>query len=79
MRLLLLIWLVGYVLTRFGVLTAASLIYVRNVIQVFPLTTNLSAWYAQATIFAIASVLGIAVCAFYTTLAGRIPKRKARF
>jgi serine/threonine protein kinase len=79
MRLLLLIWLVGYVLTRFGVLTAASLIYVRNVVQVFPLTTNLSAWYAQATIFAIASVLGIAACAFYTTLAGRIPKRKARF
>jgi predicted Ser/Thr protein kinase len=63
--------LIGYVLTRFGVLSLVAFVYVHSVIQSFPVTINQSAWYAHVTLFATASVLIIALYAFQTTLAGR--------
>lgn len=66
--LLVIVW---YALRTFGVLTAAALIYVHNIILAFPLTINRSAWYAHTALFAISSLLALAVYAFHTTLAGR--------
>jgi hypothetical protein len=74
MFLIVLIW---YLLTRFGVLTAVAFIYVHSIIQAFPVTINQSLWYAHVTIFAIASVLIIALYAFHTTLAGRVSSAQA--
>jgi hypothetical protein len=73
-----LIALICYSLTRFGVLTAVAFIYSHSVLQAFPLTTNRAAWYGHITLFAIASVLAVAVYAFHTTLARR-PLWPARF
>jgi hypothetical protein len=72
--------LVCYALTRFGVLTAVTLIYVRSLIQDFPLTTNGSAWYVHTAVFAIVSVLLIAVHGFHSTLGGRslLPRHATR-
>jgi len=67
-----LLGLIWYLLTRFGVLTVVAFVYVHSVIQSFPMTINQSAWYAHVTLFAMASVLIIALHAFHTTLAGRV-------
>jgi tRNA A-37 threonylcarbamoyl transferase component Bud32 len=72
-RLIFLLLLVWYVLTRFGVLTAVAFIYVHNVVSSFPVTINQTAWYAHVTVFAMASVLLVAVYGFHTTLARRPP------
>jgi hypothetical protein len=37
----------------------------------YPLTTNLSAWYAQSTLFALAIALGLAIYGFYISLGGQ--------
>jgi hypothetical protein len=70
-RLIFLLLLVWYVLTRFGVLTALAFIYVHSVAPSFPMTINQSAWYARVALSAMASVLLVAVYGFRTTLAGR--------
>jgi predicted Ser/Thr protein kinase len=70
-RPLFLLVLISYLLTRFGVLSVVAFVYVHSVIQSFPVTINQSAWYAHVTLFALASVLIIALYAFQTTLAGR--------
>jgi hypothetical protein len=58
-------------LIRFGVLAAVALGYTSFTIQDFPLTTNWSAWYAQATILVLATLLALALYGFVTTLRGR--------
>lgn len=60
------------------ILTAVALNYVHAVVQAFPLTINRSAWYAHITLFAIASVLMIAVYSFHSTLAGRLRSSSVR-
>jgi hypothetical protein len=60
-----------YVLTRFGVLAVIVLNFVQILLRTFPLTTHLSAWYAQSALLAMASVLALAIYGFHTTLAGR--------
>jgi serine/threonine-protein kinase len=57
-------------LARFGVLTAAASFYAAIVLLDFPLTTNLSAWHAQAALFALATVMVLALYGFVTTLTG---------
>lgn len=42
----------------------------------FPLTTNLSAWYAGSGFAAVLSVLGLAGFGFYTSQAGRFSARR---
>ena len=63
--------LIWFALTRFGVLTAAALLYVHAVATAFPLTTNLSVWYADSALLAISTILALAIYAFHITLAGR--------
>jgi hypothetical protein len=62
---------IWYALTRFGVLTAAALVFVVNTAEVFPSPFSRSAWYADTALAAVLTVVLLAVCAFHTTVAGR--------
>jgi serine/threonine protein kinase len=71
LRSIFLFWLVWFALTKFGVLTAAALIYVHALSNVFPLTINQSAWFANDGFLLAATILALAAYGFYVTLAGR--------
>ncbi len=58
-------------LTRFGVLPMVSFICAFDIIFLFPPSVNLSAWYAGYGILSLLFVLGPAIWAFHTALAGR--------
>jgi serine/threonine-protein kinase len=60
--------IIAITLTRFGVLAAVALGYTSFTIQDSPLTTNWSAWYANAALLALATVVGLALFGFVTTL-----------
>jgi hypothetical protein len=60
-----------FALTRFGVLSAAALLYVVNVAEVFPSPFSRSAWYADSALLAVVSVAILTAYAFHTTVAGR--------
>lgn len=63
--------IVAIIFARFGVLATVASVYTRFILQDFPLTTNWSAWYAHAALLGIATVGGLAVYGFVTTLTGR--------
>jgi hypothetical protein len=65
-------------LLRFGVLPLVVLFFVNEFVFSYPLTTDLSAWYAGCTVFPVAIVLVLTAYAFHTALAGR-PLFKAGF
>jgi serine/threonine protein kinase len=67
-----------FILIRFGVLAMMAALFVAQTLLFFPLTTDLTAWYADGSIFAIASVLALTGYALYTALGGR-PLLKAGF
>ena len=56
---------------RYGLLTAYFCFLFLNVISNNPTTTNLSAWYAGSTIFALTICTGLILYGFYTSLAGQ--------
>ena len=60
-----------WILLRFGVLPMAVGVFVTSVINLFPMTSDFSAWYAGATIIAFATVLVLAAWSFRVALAGR--------
>ncbi|HXN50208.1 MAG TPA: serine/threonine-protein kinase, partial [Bryobacteraceae bacterium] len=62
--------LLVFILTRFGVL-ALIVAFSVAALDRFPLTADLSTWYAGSSLFAIASVLVLTAYASYTALAGR--------
>jgi predicted Ser/Thr protein kinase len=62
----------------FGILPMVVLSFMGIVLFLFPLTTDLSAWYAGDTTFAVAIVLALTAYAFHTAVAGR-PLFKAGF
>jgi DNA-binding winged helix-turn-helix (wHTH) protein len=62
---------VASALLRFGLLCTVALMYVLVIVNPFPVTTNPSLWYARPGLFAMASVLVLALFAFYTTVAGK--------
>jgi DNA-binding winged helix-turn-helix (wHTH) protein len=70
-RSIVLLLMIAYALTRFGVLAAIAFIYVHDVVLIFPLTTNTSAWYAPAAMLAIGSVMALAIYAFQLALSRR--------
>ena len=45
--------------------------FVAQVLVAFPLTFDLSAWYSEASLFALGTVLVLAVWSFRVALAGR--------
>jgi serine/threonine-protein kinase len=56
---------------RYGLLTAYFSFLFLNVLRDNPTTTNLSAWYAGSTIFALTICTGLILYGFYTSLAGQ--------
>jgi hypothetical protein len=63
--------LVVVVLRRYGVLAAATLWIARNVLLSFPITADLSAWFASSGLWAMAALLLLAGYGFWTSQAGR--------
>jgi len=62
----------------FGVLSAVVAGFASFLLGQFPLTTDLSAWYAGTTVATVAVVLALTAYAFHTAVAGR-PLFKAGF
>ena len=57
--------------TRFGLLTTISAFFFVHLTVFFPVTTELSAWYASSFILDLIVLIFIAVYGFYTSLAGQ--------
>jgi serine/threonine-protein kinase len=64
--------MIAITLTRFGVLATVASVYTGFIIQDFPLTTNWSTWYAQASLLALATIVALAVYGLLTTLRSRL-------
>jgi eukaryotic-like serine/threonine-protein kinase len=62
-----------FVLLRVGLLAGAVMMTCVNMIQVVPLTSDLSVWYADASVIALLGFIVVAALAFRTALAGRPP------
>jgi serine/threonine protein kinase len=58
----------AFVLLRFGVLAAVVHGYTNYAIRQFPLTTNWSAWYSQAALLILLTLVGLALYGFVTTV-----------
>jgi hypothetical protein len=67
-----LIWLsIVLILKRFGLLALVVGLVVQNVLQVFPLTSHLSRWYASVGLAGILVVAAVGVYGFYMSLGGK--------
>jgi hypothetical protein len=62
--------LITVVIHRFGLVAAAALLFVDNVITDIPLTTDLGAWWSTPTVLTVALVLGLVAFAYYAARAG---------
>ncbi|HEV2022154.1 MAG TPA: hypothetical protein VGQ94_06455, partial [Terriglobales bacterium] len=62
-----------YLLIRFGVLALVAANVFNVFLGSFPLTTQMSAWYADTSLAGMALMAAIAFYAFYTSLGGRSP------
>jgi hypothetical protein len=60
-----------WILIRLGVLPMIVANFVVTVLTSFPLTTNFNAWYSGVTLFALGTVLVLAIWSFGVALAGR--------
>ena len=60
-----------WLLMRFGVLPLAVGLMIQVLLFSFPITSDFSAWYAGASILALATVLAIALWSFRVALGGR--------
>jgi len=66
------IWLsIYFMLRRFGLLALVVGLVVQNMLVVFPMTTHLSRWYASGAIAGMLTIIGIALFALHTALAGQ--------
>jgi hypothetical protein len=59
------------VLKKAGLLALVVGLVVQNILVVFPMTSHLSRWYANAGLTGIVVIAGLAVFGFFTALAGR--------
>jgi serine/threonine-protein kinase len=64
-------FLVTFVLYRFGLLASVAALFFAHLWVFFPMTTELSVWYAMDFVMAGAICVGLAVFGFYTSLAGQ--------
>jgi len=62
--------LVVFVLHRYGLLTLIAAIFVAHLYVFFPITTELTAWYATDFTIALVICLVLAGCAAYTSVGG---------
>jgi Protein kinase domain len=63
--------LIFVVLIRFGFLPLVVGMTLDNVLEAFPLTSHLSAWYAEPTIFVFTVLIAVSIFSFYTSLGGK--------
>ena len=59
------------VLVRFGMLAQLTGSFVATLLTSFPISSNLSAWYAGCGLYALAVVAAIAAYGFHCSLAGQ--------
>jgi hypothetical protein len=62
--------LIVLVIHRFGLIAAAALLFVDNMIAGVPLTTDLSVWWATPTLLTVPLVCGLAAFAYYAARGG---------
>jgi serine/threonine-protein kinase len=60
-----------FILTRFGLLAMVSGHFFFLLFEYFPITSDLSVWYAGSSALAFAAAAAVAIYGFYTSLAGR--------
>jgi hypothetical protein len=58
-------------LIRFGLLALVVALCMNSILQGYPLTTHLSAWYAEPTLFLVSIIVAAAIFGFYTSTAGK--------
>ena len=58
-------------LVRFGLAALIAFIFFQNLMYKFPLTLDLSTWYAGQSLLVLAVATAVAICAFVVSLAGR--------
>jgi len=64
-------FLAVFVLYRFGLLAAVSALFFAHLWVFYPMTTELTAWYATDFLIALTICVALAVFGFYTSLAGQ--------
>jgi hypothetical protein len=69
-------WLIGnslavFLLIRFGLLAFVASQFFNNLLSNFPLTTQISSWYAGLSLAGILLMAAMAFYGFYTALGGR--------
>jgi hypothetical protein len=62
--------LLTFVIHRFGLLAAAMVLFVDNVVTDVPWTTDLSVWWATPTLLTAALLIGLVSFAYYAARAG---------
>jgi hypothetical protein len=63
--------LLVFVMLRFGLVALIASAFVFELLVLFPLTADFSAWYAGASLFAVLGVAAMAAFALHASLAGR--------
>jgi serine/threonine-protein kinase len=62
--------LVTFVIHRYGLLAAAMLLFVDNIVTNVPLTTDLSVWWSTPTLLTVSLLIGLVSFAYYAARAG---------
>jgi hypothetical protein len=62
--------LITVVIHRYGLVAAAALLFVDNVMSDVPLTTDLSAWWSTPTVLTVALVFGLVAFAYHAARGG---------
>ncbi len=68
---ILLLGLLAVTMTRYGLMASAVALFAGQALSIFPVTLNLSVWYAGIGLAPLVAVLALAVFAFYTSLGGQ--------
>jgi hypothetical protein len=61
----------AWILLRFGLLAYIAALFVEDVLTGLPVTSDLTAWFAGAGLFALAVTAALALFGTWTALAGR--------
>ena len=64
-------FLATFVLYRFGLLASAAAFFFAHLWVFYPMTTELSAWYAMDFLMALSICVALVIFGFYTSLAGQ--------
>ncbi|HEV8394731.1 MAG TPA: serine/threonine-protein kinase [Vicinamibacterales bacterium] len=62
--------LITFVIHRYGLVAAAALLFVDNIVADTPLTTDLSVWWSTPTVLTLPLVLGLVAFAYYAARGG---------